>query len=166
MKYAIVYSSRTGNTRLLAETIKKTLPAEDCLYYGEPDPAALEADRIYAGFWTDRGTCDAASGAFLKTLTEQELFLFGTAGFGGEQAYFSKVLERTEQNIGKNVCFIGSFMCQGKMPMSVRERYVKMLESGADMPNLRGMIENFDRALTHPDKDDLENLKKAVQELA
>ena len=86
MRYAIVYSSRTGNTKLLAETIRGILPEEDCLYFGEPDASALAADRIYAGFWTDRGDCDSGIAAFLPQLDRQELFLFGTAGFGGEQA--------------------------------------------------------------------------------
>ena len=60
MTYAIVYSSRTGNTELLARTIQKALPAEDCVYFGGPDAAALAADRLYVGFWTDKGSCDEA----------------------------------------------------------------------------------------------------------
>ena len=54
MSYAIVYSSRTGNTELLARAIQSALPAEDCLYFGGPDAAALAADRLYVGFWTTR----------------------------------------------------------------------------------------------------------------
>ena len=164
MKCAIVYSSRTGNTRMLAETIQRTLPESDCLYFGAPDEKALEAERIYAGFWTDKGTCDEQMAEFLKKVTGQEVFLFGTAGFGENQDYFDKVLSRTEKNLGENVRIAGSFMCQGKMPMSVRERYEKMQNSGAKIPNIQGMIENFDKALSHPDAQDLERLQKAVQQ--
>lgn len=82
MSYAIVYSSVTGNTALLAQAIRETLPWETCCYFGAPDPQALSAERIYVGFWTDRGTCDAAAAQFLRQLTRQEVFLFGTAGFG------------------------------------------------------------------------------------
>ena len=163
MKYAIVYSSRTGNTKLLAETIRAALPAEDCIYCGAPDSAALAAERIYAGFWTDKGACDEQTAAFLKTLTDQELFLFGTAGFGESQDYFDKVLERTRQHLSDGVRLAGSFMCQGKMPMAVRERYEKLLNSPAKIPNIQGMIENFDKALRHPDQQDLEQLKISVQ---
>ena len=162
MTYAIVYSSRTGNTKLLAETIRAALPAGDCLYFGEPDSAALAADRIYAGFWTDKGACDEQTAAFLRTLTDQELFLFGTAGFGQSQAYFDKVLERTRQHLGAGVRNTGSFMCQGKMPLSVRERYEKMQHSPVKVPNLQAMIENFDSALSHPDQADLERLRAAL----
>ena len=58
---------------------------------------------------------------------------------------------------------IGSFMCQGKMPMSVRQRYENMKKQPLHLPNLDAMIENFDKALSHPDADDLERLKQAVR---
>ena len=54
-------------------------------------------------------------------------------------------------------------MCQGKMPMSVRARYEKMLESPEHVPNVSAMIENFDRALSHPDAEDLAALQAAVR---
>ena len=162
MKYAIVYSSQTGNTKMLAEAIKTVLPEEECVYFGKPDAAALQAERIYAGFWTDKGTCDEETSKFLKALTNQELFLFGTAGFGENQEYFDKVLKKSEKNIKKSVNIIGSFMCQGKMPMSVRQRYEKMQKGAVKLPNIKGLIENFDKALTHPDDKDIENLKESV----
>ena len=162
MKYAIVYSSQTGNTRLLAETVRDTLPQEDCVYYGEGHPDALKADRIYVGFWTDKGGCDPKTADFLRQVTGQEIYLFGTAGFGESQDYFDKVLHRTAKNLGKEARLAGSYMCQGKMPMSVRERYEKMMKSPVRPPNLKGLIENFDKALTHPDQHDLDALKAAL----
>ena len=57
MKYAICYSSRTGNTGKLAEAIRQTLPTLDCVYCGAPHVAANSGDVIFAGFWTDKGTC-------------------------------------------------------------------------------------------------------------
>ena len=87
MSYAIVYSSRTGNTELLARAIQSALPAEDCLYFGGPDAAALAADRLYVGFWTDKGSCDEALAAFLATVEHKEVFLFGTAGFGSRRTW-------------------------------------------------------------------------------
>ena len=55
MSYAIVYSSRTGNTEQLARAVRESLPGQECLYFGPPDEAALEAQTVYAGFWTDKG---------------------------------------------------------------------------------------------------------------
>ena len=43
MKYAVVYDSPTGNTKILAEEIKSCMDGqngstEECLYFGEPVP--------------------------------------------------------------------------------------------------------------------------------
>ena len=163
MKYAIVYSSRTGNTRLLAETIRETLPPEECIYFGPPSEAALAAPVLYVGFWTDRGTCDGGTAAFLKMLTSQKIFLFGTAGFGVSQDYFDKILARAGENLPAGVPVFGSFLCQGKMPMSVRQRYESLQQSPTPPPNIGMLIENFDRALSHPDQEDIQKLREAVQ---
>lgn len=162
MTYSVVYSSKTGNTRMLAEAIRSFLPNENCTYMGEPSSQALVADRIYVGFWTDKGTCDPETAAFLSELTTQEVFLFGTAGFGGTTSYFETILRRVSGHLHDSAQVIGTYMCQGKMPVSVRTRYEKMLASPDHAPNLPMMIENFDRALSHPDADDLAQLKEAV----
>lgn len=158
MSYSIVCSSRTGNTRALAEAIRDTLPPADCCYFGTPDEAALHADRLYIGFWTDKGTCDSDTAAFLARLTDQEVFLFGTAGFGGSDAYFEQIIQRVELLLPPTVQVLGHYLCQGRMPQAVRQRY----EAMEDSPRRTQMLENFDAALPHPDENDLRKLQKAV----
>ncbi|ENY8423478.1 flavodoxin family protein [Clostridioides difficile] len=53
-------------------------------------------------------------------------------------------------------------MCQGEMPIYVRERYEKMLAVSIRAPNLEGMVENFDKDLSHPNETDLIELKNAI----
>ncbi len=158
MSYAIVCSSRTGNTDLLAQALREALPEEDCLYFGRPDPAALEAERIYVGFWTDKGTCDEDTARFLQTLTRQQVFLFGTAGFGGSPVYFDQILGRVKEHLPPEASLVGTYMCQGKMPQAVRTRFLGM----EDSPRRTAMLDNFDRALSHPDQQDLDALKSAA----
>lgn len=158
MSYAIVFSSRTGNTALLAHTIREALPEEECLYFGPPDAKALDGETVYVGFWTDKGTCDEGVAAFLRSLTHQRVFLFGTAGFGGSPAYFEQILDRVRENLAPQVQAAGTYMCQGRMPQAVRDRYQAMDES----PRRTAMLENFDRAVSHPDAEDLERLQAAV----
>ena len=117
---------------------------------------------LFVGFWTDKGTADAATLELLKTVKNKKIFLFGTAGFGGSTAYFQKILLRVQENLDAGNQVIGTFMCQGKMPLSVRQRYEKMKEQPNPAPNLDMLIANFDRALTHPDEQDLQRLQEAV----
>ena len=164
MSYAIVFSSKTGNTRLLADTLRASLPQNECTYFGAPASEALEAETLYIGFWTDKGKADADTLDFLKQLRGKRVFLFGTAGFGGSAPYFEKILAATRKALDGSNTVIGSFMCQGKMPQSVRERYVKMKEQPEHPANVDALIENFDRALSHPDADDLKKLRNIVTE--
>ena len=113
MSYAIVFSSKTGNTKLLADTLHNCLPQADCYYFGSPNPAAMEADTLYVGFWTDKGKADESSSDFLKQLRGKQVFLFGTAGFGGSEEYFNKILKTVQKDLHSSNTVLGSLMCQG-----------------------------------------------------
>lgn len=162
MTYAIVYSSQTGNTALLAQRLKDCLPRQGLLYFGFPDAAALEAEVLFVGSWTDKGSCCPEIATFLKSLQGKQVFLFGTAGFGGAEAYFAQITQRMAQNLPQDCKLLGSYLCQGKMPPAVRARYEAMALQ--DPEKARPMLENFDRALSHPDQADLAGLERAVAE--
>lgn len=186
--YSIVFSSRTGNTAELAEAVRKTLPEETCEYFGSVNgndggsggnldcsecsiangscasSAIPASETLFVGFWTNQGVADQATQQLLGQLKNRKVFLFGTAGFGGSEAYFQAILDKTKAFINDSNIVIGAFMCQGKMPHSVRERYAKMKEQPDHMPNIDSMIENFDKALSHPNANDLEKLANLVSE--
>ena len=98
----------------------------------------------------------------LKKLKNKKIFLFGTAGFGGSDEYFDKIVSKTKEAIDESNTVIGEYMCQGKMPQSVKDRYIKMKERANCPPNIDMLIENFDRALSHPNNDVLDKLVEAA----
>lgn len=169
MKYLITFASGTGNTRKLAQAVREVLPADECVNFGSTmmisSHDVVEAKRVYVGFWTNRGTCPDAIAEFLRGCAGKEVFLFGTAGFGASQDYFDGILARVKENVPKSARVIGAFMCQGKMPESVRERYVAMLDDPEQKTRAEFLIENFDKAKAHPDEDDLSHLKQAIERL-
>ena len=97
------------------------------------------------------------------TLRGKKVFLFGTAGFGGSAEYFATILSAVQAELDPSNTVVGTYMCQGRMPQSVRQRYEAMKQQPNPASNLDMLIENFDRALAHPDAGDLERLKQAVQ---
>lgn len=164
-RYSILYSSKTGNTELLAKAIQETLPNEDCDYFGSILENISESSLLFIGFLTDKGTADNESLTLLSKLRNRKIFLFGTAGFGGSDAYFKAILEKVKASIDQNNTVIGEYRCQGKRPASVKERYLKRKER-LDVPkNLDRMIANFDKASSHPDNRDLDSLKKLVTDI-
>ena len=160
--FSIIFSSLTGNTKKLADTIHEMLPHDKCDYFGENDSRVPQSDLLYIGFWTDKGNADHKTLELLAKLKNKKIFLFGTAGFGGSDVYFKKILEQVRQSIDSSNVVIGEYMCQGKMPLSVRERYIKMKESPEHPAKLDKLIKNFDCALSHPDGEDLERLKRLL----
>ena len=61
------------------------------------------------------------------------------------------------QNLPSGNTLLGYYLCQGKMPHSVRARYEAMAQ--ADPQKAQPMLDNFDRALAHPNGEDLDGLE-------
>lgn len=164
-RYSILFSSMTGNTKKLADAIHEALPAENCDFFGSCQAADPQSPMLYIGFWTDKGSADSDTLELLAKLRDKKIFLFGTAGFGISEDYFLKVLGNVKKSIDPSNTVIGEFMCQGKMPQSVRDRYVQMKEQPDCPENIDTKIANFDLGLSHPDQNDLERLTKIATEL-
>ena len=154
MSYAIICSSKTGNTKKLAQRAREVLGEKN-------ECSAADADLVLLGSWTDKGGLDPALEDALPQLAAKRVFLFGTCGFGGSQTYYDRVLDRFQSALPEDAQVVGRFMCQGQMPPAVRERYVTMAEQ--DPKRFGPMIENFDRALGHPDDADLDAFETALR---
>ena len=163
--YSIIFSSATGNTKLLAQALHDALPREECAYFGPWNREIPETPMVYVGFWTDKGNADPDTLALLKELRNKKVFLFGTAGFGESPAYFEKVLCAVRAGLDDSNQILGTFMCQGKMPQAVKDRYLRMKAQPEHPANIDTLIANFDRALSHPDEADLERLRQTVRAL-
>lgn len=169
MTYAVVYSSQTGNTKTLAIRIRDILGKENCIYFGNiPDKGGNKltgADVVFAGFWTDKGTCSDEMRIFLGSLENQSLFLFGTAGFGGAKTYFDQILDRVSSIVSRSCNITGTFMCQGRMPESVKKRYEAMQAENQEDDKARGKLDNYEKALSHPNAEDLTKLEEDVKRI-
>lgn len=160
MNIAIVYSSNTGNTETIAKAIKEELKNENIVYFGKVVEEIPEADLYFIGSWTDKGNASKDIIEFVKKITNKKIAYFGTAGYGGSENYYNSLFERIKVNIDKSNEVLGYFYCQGKMPIQVKERYVKMMTEHPDDANLKVSIHNFDEALKHPNGVDLDNVRK------
>ena len=137
MEKLIIFDSLTGNTKMLADKIydfynKKGEEIKIIDVKKEDEEEILNAinksDIIYAGSWTDKGDCSDKMKSIYEKILNKKIFVFATCGFGGDKTYYSKLLERVEKHINKSNQIIGSFYCQGKMPLSVKERYISLIK--------------------------------------
>ena len=164
MKIAIIYDSITGNTKKIAEAIKEACNEHEIIF-GDMDTDINEADLVFIGSWTDKGNCSQKVKEKLEKMTHKKIAIFGTAGFGGSEEYFENLYQRIKQCILQTNEILGHFYCQGKMPLTVKDRYVKMITEHPEDKKLQVSLENFEKALTHPDTKDVEDAKEFARRM-
>ena len=125
---------------------------------------ASEADVVFVGFWCDKGSCSPAVQHFLQGLVGKRVFLFGTCGFGKSDEYFAQILDRVRTYLPADAQYIGGAMCQGKMGMGVKRRYEGMLEKDPENAQTRMLIDNWNKAQSHPNEDDVSRIAAAAKE--
>lgn len=125
---------------------------------------ASEADVVFVGFWCDKGSCSPAVQHFLQGLAGKRVFLFGTCGFGESDEYFAQILDRVRTYLPADAQYIGGAMCQGKMGMGVKRRYEGMLEKDPENAQARMLIDNWNKAQSHPNEDDFSRIAAAAKE--
>ena len=70
-------------------------------------------------------------------------------------------MARVAVHLPESARIVGTFMCQGRMPASVRARYAQTAEAKPEQAaRMHQLIENFDEAASHPDDDDLARCAK------
>ena len=139
-------------------------PAESTSSTSTIATQASEADVVFVGFWCDKGSCSTAVQHFLQGLVGKRVFLFGTCGFGESDEYFAQILDRVRAYLPADAQYIGGAMCQGKMGMGVKRRYEGMLEKDPENAQARMLIDNWNKAQSHPNEDDVSRIAAAAKE--
>ena len=123
-----------------------------------------EADVVFVGFWCDKGSCSPAVQHFLQGLAGKRVFLFGTCGFGESDEYCAQILDSVRAYLPADAQCIGGAMCQGKMGVGVKRRYEAMLEKDPENAQARMLIENWNKAQSHPNEEDFSRIATAAKE--
>ena len=143
LDYLVLYQSESGNTKKIAATIFAHLPgtSKDLIDI-HTDKHIPEAKIYFIGFCVHRGTCS----------------------MGNSPDYYHTIEKNVSAWIENDNRYLGAFLCQGKMPQKVRQKYESMrtAENAAQMDMF---IHNFDEALTHPDSLDEEHAKVFVNKM-
>lgn len=160
LDYLVVYDSETGNTKKIATEIFSALPgmSKDLVNLHERT-SFPEAQIYFVGFCVHRGTCSLEIGSFLSGLSGKSVALFGTCGTGNSPEYYKEIASSAQIWLEDDNHYLGSFICQGKMPLAVRQKYESMLNTPkeCDSKKIRQQLQNFDEAMIHPTRTDLEN---------
>lgn len=165
LEYLVLYQSESGNTKKLAATIFSHLPGNSKDLIDITTNKTIPEARIYfVGFGVRCGTCSMAVSDFLNDLSGKCIALFGTCGMGDSPDYYNAIAQSASAWIESDNAYLGAFICQGKMPQKVRQKYEAM-RTAKNSAQMNLCIRNFDEALTHPDSLDFEHAKVFVNKI-
>ena len=161
-KWAVIYSSTTGNTKAIAEEIAGTAGAD--LFRVQDAPADLSAYEVVAlGYWLRRGGPDDLMKAYLPKVRNACVILFQTHGadVGSEHAVTS--FARAAYLLGENAEILGTFSAQGKLSPALIARRRK--SDPDDTHNSPEAQERWVRAADHPNEKDRAAAREFVHKM-
>ncbi len=158
MRIAVIYSSRTGNTRKVAQAIHESLPdgAELCSVDDPTDPTRF--DLIFLGFWVDKGTANRDAQNFMQKLSGQRVALFGTLGAYPDSDHGRQCLERVSALV-PTCAVVDTFLCQGAIDPKLIEWMKTLPADDPHGPNEARRKLWLD-AEAHPDEGDLASARR------
>jgi flavodoxin len=155
----IVYSSKTGNTRKLAEGIQRGLAEvlgeelRTAAVEENPDPAG--ADWVLLGFWADRGNADQKALRYLKSLEGRKVGLFGTLGASPDSEHARDIGKKVMDAAAEKNSVLGCFLCQGRIDPALT-RHFKSLPADNPHAMTPERLERHQEAAKHPDEKDIQ----------
>ncbi len=167
LKYLVVYSSLTGNTKMVGEAIAKEINAD--LKAVEENPTAEGYDMVAVGFWADKGGSDPKATKYLQSLKNVTVALFMTLGADPKSEHAAKTLDKAASYLDESNKLVGTFACQGKIDPKLIERMNQMFkENGGNNPHApsKDRDERHKKASTHPDAQDLLDAQDAFKKIA
>ncbi len=157
MKSLVVYSSKSGNTKKLAEAVYNYLVGDKelCAMGDAPDPAGYTF--VALGFWLQGGQPDPDSQAYLAKMEEgQELYLFATHGAAAGSPHAQNAM-RSAKSIAAKARVIATFSCPGQVSE-------KVLEMAAKKDPQPPWLADAPAAVGHPDEKDVRNVVRMLEE--
>ena len=153
----IVYSSRTGNTKKLAEGIHGGLAAlyETRIAAVEDSPDPEGADWVLVGFWADRGNADRKALDYIKSLEGRRVGLFGTMGASPDSKHAGDIKTAVEAAAAEKNTVLGCFLCQGRIDPALTEKFKSLPPEDPHAMN-EERIKLHVEADKHPDEKDIE----------
>ncbi len=153
-KYLIVYSSKTGNTKQIAESMYSAIADLGDLKSIDDEIEWEIYDVIFLGYSVEYGMPNKKAREFLAKLQGKSIVLFQTLGVEamGEHAMIS--LANAVRYLGSNCKIVGAFSSQGKIDPNLLDRLAKLPANHPHAPSIESQ-KRWQKAAVHPDATDL-----------
>ncbi len=150
MKYAVIYQSRGGNTKQLAEEIFHCLSGTDkALLDLDEHPGIPRAEMYFVGFGIRNESCSMDIIDCLENIQESRFALFATCGLAPSEKYKARLERNLSVWFPENADYLGMYLCQGNAEEDWQRTMIGRMPSEEE--RLREM---FRRGAGHPDSAD------------
>lgn len=164
MKILLTYSSKTGNTKKVADAIYEVMP-ENTIYTSINDDIDLnEFDIVIVGFWVDKGLPNAEAKEFIEKLGGKKVGVFGTLGAYPDSDHAKDTLKRTRELLEPQNKVIGEFLCQGAVDPKLIEMFKKFPKGHPHYLD-EARKKRHREASKHPNEEDFNDAKQAFEEI-
>ncbi len=165
MKIALIYSSKTGNTKKVAEGINSRGGFNISVFESVENTSINvdDYDTFILCYWNDKGTADENMLAFIEQVCNKNVISIGTLGAYPDSEHadnFKNNVKALLESKGNNV--IGSFCCQGKIDEEIIERF-KSLPEGHPHAITQEKLERYEQASKHPNDEDIQNAIECIK---
>ena len=162
MKCKVIYSSKTGNTRKVAEAILEKMPAGTSIASVDESPDLSGSDLLVIGYWIDKGTADAKALKFIENVKSTKVVFFATLGAYPDSEHGKDCIKNGYKLFEDNGCVVvDSFLCQGAIDPKLMEWMKALPEDHPHAPD-DARRKRWAEAAKHPDVDDLANAQRWV----
>lgn len=158
MKALVVYSSKTGNTKKMAEALYGVLQCEKDLISLADNPNPATYDFVAVGFWLQGGQPDPATQEFLPKIGEKEVFLFATHGASKNSDHVKNAMTKAKE-LAAPARICATFSCAGQVD-------AKVMEAAAKKDPQPPWLADASAAQGHPDEEDIRQLVHLFNELS
>ena len=158
-----IWSSQAS---VIAEAIAAVLPGCE-IYPVESAPAPEGYDLVAVGYWVDKGMPDAQAKAYLETVRDPKVALFGTLGAWPDSDHARDCIAQGEALVNapeRRNKVLGTYLCQGKVDPKIVAMMQKMASDVHPMtPERKARLEE---AAKPPDEADCLRAQEAFKGFA
>lgn len=161
-KYAIVYSSKTGNTKKVAEAMAQVRPDEFVVLDAKENPDLSQYEFITFGYGVDKGAPYKNCQELMGTIKNKSVALFHTLGADPKSNHSMACAANGGSCLGEGNVIINYFACQGAIDPNLIAMMRKMPKNSPHAATPENE-ERWAKAASHPDDGDLKAAKDFME---
>lgn len=150
MNYAVLYQSKSGNTKKIADMIYGTLQTHNKVLYDVDQWDGLpDADVYFIGFAIHNMNCSIDIINILEQIPNKRIALFATCGYIPTDKYKENLEKKLSVWLPDEADYLGMFLCQGNVEAYQQKAMLERMSEQSEQ-----LLNIFSEGRTHPNRDD------------